>query len=204
MSAQALVRRGRKFDQVVAGAREVFLRDGFEGASVDDIARVAGVSKATLYSYFSDKRLLFIEVATAQCKRQADEAMMTMDLSQPPRVVLRKAATTFLGFIFSPMGQRVFRICVAESDRFPELGREFYRSGPMTLHVALVDYLKVARDRGELCIEDLDLAADQFAELCKADLWTKLVFGLRDGFSPDEIERVVDGAMETFMARYSA
>ncbi|MGR3495460.1 TetR/AcrR family transcriptional regulator [Citreimonas sp.] len=202
MSAQALVRKGRKFDQVLAGAREVFLRDGFEGASVDDIAREAGVSKATLYSYFPDKRLLFIEVATAQCKRQADEAMMTMDLSQPPRVVLRQAAKTFLGFIFSGMGQRIFRICVAESDRFPELGCEFYKSGPMTMRKALVDYLNAARDRGELRIDDMDLAADQFAELCKADLWPRLLFGVQQDFSEAEIERIVDGALDTFMARF--
>ena len=58
-----VVRTGRKFDQVLAGAREVFMADGFEGASVDDIARAAGVSKATLYSYFPDKKLLFMEVA---------------------------------------------------------------------------------------------------------------------------------------------
>ena len=53
------IRKGRKFDQVLEGARSVFLADGFEGASVDQIAKVAGVSKATLYSYFPDKRLLF-------------------------------------------------------------------------------------------------------------------------------------------------
>ncbi|MDO6523978.1 helix-turn-helix domain-containing protein, partial [Shimia thalassica] len=41
-----VMRRGRKFDQVIDGARDVFLRDGFEGASVVDIARAAGVSKA--------------------------------------------------------------------------------------------------------------------------------------------------------------
>ncbi len=202
MTAETLVRKGRKFDQVVAGAQEVFLRDGFEGASVDDIARQAGVSKATLYSYFPDKRLLFMEVASAQCRRQADEALMTMDLSQPPRIVLRQVAQTFLGFIFSDMGQRIFRICVAESDRFPELGRQFYESGPMTMRRALVGYLTAARARGEIAADDLDLAADQFAELCKADLWPKLIFGLRDSFAEAEIARVIDGALDTFMARY--
>ena len=50
-SDQTKVRKGRKFDQVLAGARDVFMADGFEGASVDAIARAAGVSKATLYSY---------------------------------------------------------------------------------------------------------------------------------------------------------
>lgn len=204
MTADTLVRRGRKFDQVVDGAQEIFLRDGFEGASVDEIARAAGVSKATLYSYFPDKRLLFMEVASAQCRRQADEALSTMDMSLPPEAVLRQVAHTFLGFIFSEMGQRIFRICVAEADRFPELGQQFYESGPMTMRRALVGYLSAARDRGEIAADDLDLAADQFAELCKADLWPKLVFGLRDRFTPDEIDRVVDGALQTFMARYAA
>lgn len=202
MTAEPAVRKGRKFEQVLDGAREVFLRDGFEGASVDDIARQAGVSKATLYSYFPDKRLLFLEVASVQCCRQADEALVTIDMTQPPRAVLPQVAHRFLSFIFSEMGQRIFRICVAESDRFPELGRQFYQSGPMTMRRALVGYLQAAAERGELSIADMDLAADQFAELCKADLWPRLIFGMRDTFSDDEIGRIVDGAVETFMARY--
>ncbi|MCC1493035.1 TetR/AcrR family transcriptional regulator [Cognatishimia sp. F0-27] len=196
------VRKGRKFDQVLEGAREVFLRDGFEGASVDEIARTSAVSKATLYSYFPDKRLLFMEVAKAQCQRQAEEALDTLDPSKPLEETLRYVATSFLGFIFSDMGQRIFRICVAEADRFPDLGREFYKSGPMTMRSALVSYLRAAQDRNEVEIDDLNLAADQFAELCKADLWPKLIFGLQTRFTDAEVTRVVDGAIKTFMARY--
>lgn len=198
------VRRGRKYDQVLKGAREVFLRDGFEGASVDDISRAAGVSKATLYSYFPDKRLLFMEMASTQCRLQADEALVTIDLSQPPQVVLPQVGRTFLGFLLSEMGQRVFRICVAESDRFPELGAEFYRCGPMRMHREVKRYLGEAQARGEICLEDSGLAADQFTELCKADLWSKFVFGVQTSFSEAEIGRVVDGAVTTFLARYGA
>lgn len=201
-TAQARIRKGRKFDQVVDGAREIFLRDGFEGASVDDIARAAGVSKATLYSYFPDKRLLFMEVATRQCKEQARTSIESIDSSQPPRDVLRRVAHQFLGFIYSDMGQRIFRICVAEADRFPQLGQEFYHSGPMIMRAAMVDYLRQAVDRGELRIDDFDLAADQFAELCKADLWPKLVFGIIQSVSDDEKARVIDGAVSTFLSRY--
>ena len=70
-----IVRTGRKFEQVLEGAREIFMAEGFEGASVDEIAKAAGVSKATLYSYFPDKRLLFVEVVRAQCDRMADRAI---------------------------------------------------------------------------------------------------------------------------------
>lgn len=198
----ALPKRGRKYDQVLAGARSVFLADGFEGASVDDIARAAGVSKATLYSYFPDKRLLFMEVAKGECKRQADEALQVMNLNAPPEIVLHEAARRMVGFVLSDFGQRVFRICVAESDRFPELGREFYKSGPSLVRERIMDYLAMAVGRGELVIDDLALAADQFAELCKGDLNTRIMFGLATTFTPQEVTRVIDGAVTMFMATY--
>ncbi len=196
------VKRGRKFQQVLEGARDVFMADGFEGASVDTIARAAGVSKATLYAYFPDKRLLFMEVAKSECIRQADEAIELMDLTAPPRVVLAEAARRILGFYLTDFGIRVFRIFVAESDRFPELGREFYESGPALVRARIADYFRDAVARGELRIDDIQLAADQFAELCKADIFPRLIFGVRSTFSEAEKRRVVEGAVETFMARY--
>ncbi len=198
------VRRGRKFDQVLAGARTVFMADGFEGASVDEIARVAAVSKATLYSYFPDKRLLFMEVANAECLRQSREAIDSIDMLGSPREVLRQAGMHFLHFLTSTFGQQVFRICVAESDRFPELGQRFYNSGPMVMRTEMVRYFGEAAARGELAIEDRILAADQFSELCKADVWPRLMFGVSKSVTEAELVRVVDGAVETFMARYGA
>lgn len=199
-----IIRTGRKFDQVLEGARQVFLADGFEGASVDAIARAAGVSKATLYSYFPDKRLLFIEIASRECQRQSRDAIDTIDMSAPPRQVLGQAGRHFLCFLTSKLGQQIFRTCVGESDRFPEIGQKFYRSGPEVMRAEMTAYFKAAIDRGELKIDDLQLAADQFGELCKADIWPKLMFGILDEVEMADIDRVVDGAVETFMARYGA
>lgn len=196
------IRRGRKFDQVLEGARDVFMKDGFEGASVDDIARAANVSKATLYSYFPDKRLLFSEVAQAECRRQADLALVEIDTSAAPKDVLTAAGHRMLGFMLSDFGQQMFRISVAESSRFPELGQSFYHRGPMVVRAVLVEYLQKAIARDELAINDLELAADQFAELCKANLFLKTVFGIDADFDQAEITRVVDGAVEMFLARY--
>ncbi|XDA98550.1 TetR/AcrR family transcriptional regulator [Sulfitobacter sp. LCG007] len=203
-AAAELVRRGRKFDQVLEGARKVFMADGFEGASVDEIARVANVSKATLYSYFPDKRLLFTEVARHECRRQAREGLDRIDVAGPPREVLGQAGRHFLRFLTSRFGQQIFRICVAESDRFPELGQQFYNSGPAVMRAEISAYLKGAAERGELRVRDVALAADQFGELCKADLWARLIFGVSKSVTEEEIDRVVDGAVETFMARYGA
>ncbi|MEM7641126.1 MAG: TetR/AcrR family transcriptional regulator [Pseudomonadota bacterium] len=198
------IKRGRKFDQVLDGARSVFLQDGYEGASVDAIARAAGVSKATLYSYFPDKKLLFMEVARTECAAQIEEARAILSPDARAEDALRAAGLRIMRFILSDVGQAIFRMCVAESDRFPELGREFFRTGPAVYRAQLEDYLLLAIDRGELAIEDVPLAANQFVELCHAILFVEAVFGVRRGASKEEIARVVDGAVTTFMARYGA
>ncbi len=198
------IRRGRKFDQVLEGARTVFMQDGYEGASVDDIARTAGVSKATLYSYFPDKRLLFAEVAKGECLRQADTTLEVVSPDDPPEVVLREAGQRIIDFFTSDFGLSMFRICVAETHRFPELGKQFYASGPELVRDRLVDYLQKACARGDLVIDDLDLAADQFSELCKVAFFPRLLCGVQKEFPRAETDRVLEGAVEMFMARYGA
>lgn len=198
------IKKGRKFDQVLEGARAVFLADGYEGASVDAIARAAGVSKATLYSYFPDKKLLFMEVAKTECRAQVEEAGELLSHDARPAEALCQAGRQITCFVLSDFGQSIFRMCVAESDRFPELGREFFRTGPAVFRDRMRQYLSVASQRGELAIDDLDLAADQFIELCHATLFAETVFGVREGATEAEIDRVVDGAVDTFMARYRA
>ncbi|MDJ0638977.1 MAG: TetR/AcrR family transcriptional regulator [Paracoccaceae bacterium] len=201
---QAIVKHGRKWDQVLNGARTVFMRDGFEGASVDDIVREAGVSKATLYSYFPDKRLLFIEVAKCECQAQSDAAVAQVEATDDVREALTTAAKRMTRFFMSDVGLQVHRIIVGESQRFPEIGREFYESGPARVHAILRSFLQKEVDRGNLNIEDVDLAADQFPELCKAGLHLKMVLGLREPPTNEEIDRVIDGAVDMFLCKYSA
>lgn len=203
MTAMAAeIKKGRKFDQVLDGAREIFLRDGFEGASVDEIARAAGVSKATLYSYFPDKRLLFSEVARIECNRQAEEALDVIGTGAPIEVVLHEAANRIVRFFLSEFGRQVFRICVSESYRFPELGRRFYESGPQLVRERMTKVLTPYVEQGILKIDDMDLAANQFGELCKADLFVRNLCGVCNDFHESDIDRVVNGAVEMFLARY--
>ncbi|WP_306154259.1 TetR/AcrR family transcriptional regulator [Roseovarius sp. MMSF_3281] len=198
----AEIKKGRKFEQVLNGAREVFMRDGFEGASVDDIAKAAGVSKATLYSYVPDKRLLFSEVAKAECNRQADGAIAEIDINAPAEVNLAAAARHLVGFFLSDFGTQVFRICLSEAHRFPDLGKRFYQSGPAMVRERMIPVLRYYVDKGELEIEDFELAVNQFAELCKSDLFVRKLCGLQNDFAKADVDQVIEGAVEMFVARY--
>jgi AcrR family transcriptional regulator len=196
------VRRGRKFDQVLDGARKIFLRDGFERAAVDDIAREAGVSKATIYAYFPDKQLMFLEVARTECLRQTEAAEAAIDPSLPVRAALTIAAQRIAEFHMSDFGQRMFRIVVGEGERFPGLAQQFHATGPGLIHDRLVHHLRHEVGKGQLRIDDLDLAADQFVQLCKAGVQERLLFGMAETITPKAVEHSVRGAVEMFMARY--
>ncbi|MEP5153318.1 TetR/AcrR family transcriptional regulator [Planktotalea sp.] len=200
----SVIRKGRKFDQVLQGAREVFLAEGFDAANMDHVAKVSGVSKATVYSYFPDKEHLFLVVMETECKSQADLAMQYIDESAPPMVVLTEAARHMLGFMTSEFGQRMLRMSILATERFPELGQAFYDSGPMMVRVKMTPYFEAAIERGELVVPDVTLAIDQFSELCKAEVFPKLLFQVQSKFTQAEIDRLIEGAVETFLARYGA
>lgn len=195
-------KRGRKYDQVLEGARDVFLSDGFSGANVDDIARAAGVSKATLYSYFADKRMMFNEVVRTECDRMNERLASEIDDSMKVRDVLLHAASGLLRFLLSPPTMQLFRICVAESESFPELGHAFYQSGPVEGKDRLCEFLTCATQQGLLAIDDVQMASDQFSELCKARLFLRATFGVQSVFSEEEIDWVAREAVTTFWARY--
>ncbi|MDU8929380.1 TetR/AcrR family transcriptional regulator [Alisedimentitalea sp. MJ-SS2] len=202
ISLPPIKRTGRKFDQVLEGARKVFMADGFEGASVDDIARQAGVSKATLYAYFPDKARLFSEVARRDCDRIADAALQSIDMSAPVADVLSAVATQILTFLLTEPAQSMFRICISERGRFPEIAHAYYEAGPEMGRKQLEEGFRDAVARGELRIEDYTLAAEQFSDLAKSRLWLRAVFGVQTKFSHQEIAHVVDEAVKTFLARY--
>jgi AcrR family transcriptional regulator len=205
MAANGRTVRNRKTDQILQGARRVFMEHGFEGASVDEIARAAGASKATLYSYFPDKRQLFTAVVEAGCLRQGGGvALGRLDPDEPIEAALRRIAGEFGAFVLSPGALEMFRTCIAEAGRFPELGRAFYEAGPERARSQLVALLDEAVARGELAIADTGLAADQFAALAKARVFLATLLGQPIDPDDPELARVADEAVATFLARYGA
>lgn len=197
--------KGRKFAQVLEGAHQVFMAQGYEGASVDEIAKAAKVSKATLYSYFPDKRSLFGAVAQAACQAQTRRSMGFADQEGSFADRLYNGCRSFMEFLYSPFGLQMYRAVVSESARFPEFGRQFWVTGPGMAHAELVALFKQAEADGVLKpIDDHQLAAETLAELCKVHLHPRLLLGVIDTAAPEELDRIARNAVVTFMARHGA
>lgn len=195
-------RSGRKRCQIIAGATEVFLASGFEGASVDDIARTAGVSKATLYRYFPDKSALFAAVLSQECAEHARHLPEITRGDRPLDALLFDLAKGYIAFVVKPYAQRIYRIAVAESERFPHIGQSFYASGHDRNRRRLAPILAAAAARGELTVPDPDLAAHVFFQICSAEVMHKGLFSIPQDTSEAALNARARSAAETFLAAY--
>ena len=192
---------GAKRAQILVGASRVFLRQGFDAASMDEIAREAGVSKGTLYVYFKSKEELFETIVEDQCSDQA-EAIFSFDHEATLEQELGRLGTSFVHFLCQPGAVPSIRTIVAIADRMPEIGARFYASGPARGITALKGYLGRKMDEGVLAPHDTELAAAQFIELCLATTYKPMLFNAAGPPSDGRISYVVGRAVKVFIAAY--
>lgn len=170
-------RSGQKRQAILKAARTVFLRDGFGNASMEAIAAEAGVSKMTLYRHFKTKEELFEGLIEDLCASMIGGAL-TLDVDGEVEQVLRDYAQRVLSILFDPVTIELHRIVVAESRRFPALGRLFYRSGPEASIRALEDYLNALCARRRIAILDARRSAEEFLELLRGYAHLRLLLGV--------------------------
>ena len=189
--------------QIVEGARGIFLSQGFDAASMNDIARAAGVSKGTLYVYFKDKEALFEAIVAAECVAHA-EGVFNLNHDDPDvEGVLMRLGMSFVPFVCRKGKSAVLRTVIAIADRMPQVGKVFYETGPYHGITLLADYLRAQIKAGVIRVEDPEIAAAQFLDSCQATLFKPVLFNF--GPAPDDkrIEYVVRIAVKTFMAAYA-
>jgi AcrR family transcriptional regulator len=190
--------------QIVEGARQVFLAQGFDAASMGEIARVAGVSKGTLYVYFENKEELFDAIVGQECRAHA-EAVFNFDPNDHDvAAVLTRLGVSFVRFLCRPGGASPLRTVVAIAERMPDMGRTFYETGPARGIALLAAYLDAQVAAGVLEVADTEIAAAQFLDSCQSTLFKPLLFNFGTAPSPERIEHVVSIAVRTFMAAYQA
>jgi AcrR family transcriptional regulator len=188
--------------QIMDGAREVFLAQGFDAASMGEIAHKARVSKGTLYVYFASKEELFEAVAHEACSAQA-EAVFSLDpKDRDVEAVLTRLGREFVKFLCRPGAMPPLRTIMSISERMPEIGRRFYESGPACGVEKLRVYFESQVDAGILTIGDCEVAAAQFLDSCVSTILKPLLFNAADPADDQRINHVVGIAVRTFLAAY--
>jgi AcrR family transcriptional regulator len=190
--------------QILAGARQVFAEMGFERASVDLIAARTGVSKATLYNHFHDKKALFVACFSeeADALREQVRAALLREPEGELVPALHAVGEQFLAMILSPAIVSLWRHTSAEAARFPEIGQMLFDRGPGLMIDGIAGYLQRWSARGALHIPDVRAAAIQFFMLCHGDLMLRSQLGILPYPAEAEIRAVVHGAVAVFVRAY--
>lgn len=118
---------------ILGAAEEQFLAHGFLGASMDEIAAAAQVSKQTVYAHFQSKEALFLQVVgdmTGGAAAQHREQVADPAGYEPIEAFLLEFAIRQLQIVMTPRLMRLRRLVIGEAERFPELGRALHKNGP--------------------------------------------------------------------------
>ena len=189
--------------QIMDGARKVFMDLGFDGASMNEIARAAGVSKGTLYVYFTDKSRLF-EAMVEEEALEKSRIAFNLDPARDVEATLREFGRNYIGGMCRPGGGSSIRTVMAIAERMPDVGRRFYENVLAKSINNLAEYLEAHVRPGDLAIDDCQLAAAQFMQMCQATLFLPFVFQAEPAPSAERIARVVDSATLLFLRTYKS
>ncbi|MDS9469508.1 TetR/AcrR family transcriptional regulator [Paracoccus sp. MBLB3053] len=188
-----------KRQQILDGARRMFLQKGFEGASMQDVARAAEVSKGTLYVYFDSKEAMFQALVLEECDRM-QEAMRriatgTGSVEQELHAIGRQMLLTLL----QPEVLAAMRMMIGAAEKFPDLARQIYASGPARSIRTLSEYLELRCLRGDLRIDDCHAASAEFLDLVVAGLQRRALL-MMPLLSDEDIELHVASRVSRFLS----
>jgi len=199
-------RSARKRRAILDAATAVFLRNGYLGTTMDEIAALARVSKQTVYKHFADKERLFSEIVTATVDKIADpntdEVLRLKDTGDLDHD-LRDFARRQLRAVMDPRLLQLRRLVIGESGRFPQLGRLFYERGPGRTIDALATLFERLASRGTLELDDPHLAAAHFNWLVMSiPLNQAMLLGDDEPATPTELNRYADAGVRAFLAAH--
>ena len=190
-----------KREAMIAAASRAFFDHGFAATSIEQVAADAGVSKVTVYNHFGDKRGLFTAAVECECEKMRDQFASAPEMRGSLRDRLIAIGEAMVSFLSRPEMVQFERRIAAETEHEPEIGAAFLAAGPHRMKAAFAGLMRAMNEAGEVDIDDVDLAVEQFASMCKGMGDLERRFGHpRD---PVRDRQRIEGAVEVFCKAYA-
>lgn len=187
----------------VQAAMELFLEQGYERTSLLQVAKRADLSTATLFKRFPTKAALFEAIVEEfwTTENSCNSCIGSIPLGDPGKT-LRKIGLDYAHRMRRPEMQAIYRLIVAETPRFPDLGRLLFDKAKGPFLTRLKQYLSLEKEAGVLAVDDEETAALQFLGLIAGRAFWPELLGPGCGGDEEAVHRIVDQATELMLARY--
>ena len=188
---------------ILEAAKRLFSNEGFNGASMDQIAAEAGVSKLTVYSHFGDKEALFSAAVRAKCEEMLPDDLFAQELKGPLRAQLKVIASAFFALISSDEAISTQRMMMALGQADDPLRKLFWEAGPQRTHDAFATFLQSRVEARELEIADVSRAAEQFFSLIKGEMHGRMICGLCAKPPRGDVAAHIEATVDMFLRAYA-
>jgi TetR/AcrR family transcriptional repressor of mexJK operon len=188
---------------ILEAAKRLFSDQGFNGASMDQIAAEAGVSKLTVYSHFGDKEALFSAAVRAKCEEMLPDDLFAQELKGPLRTQLKAIASAFFALISSDEAISTQRMMMALGQADDPLRKLFWEAGPQRTHDAFAAFLQSRVEAGELEVADVSRATEQFFSLIKGEMHGRMICGLCAQPPRGDVAAHIEATVDMFLRAYA-
>lgn len=192
----------KKRKAILDAAKRLFLQAGFDGASVEQIAAEAGVSKLTVYSHFQDKEALFFTAIEEQCRQHLPDSLFAPPAATSLERALHEIGRRFHDLLASDDSVALHRMLIADARNAERLGSQFWAASGERILASLDAFLHLAVERGELEIDDSREAASQFLSLLKGEINLRMLCGSSGCRHAGDVDAHVDAVVRMFLRAY--
>ena len=199
-------RSARKRQTILSAGQQLFLSNGYQGTSMDQVAATAAVSKQTVYKHFGEKRELLFAIVTDALDTAAGsvrERITALAGSADIDADLSALACDYLRVVMGEPVVQLRRLVIGEANRLPELARLYYEQAPLRTLGLLTDAFAALHDRGLVQAPEPSLAAEHFAFLIVGRPIDQALFdGAAAVLAGLDVQAYARAGVEVFLAAY--
>ncbi|MBR9726723.1 TetR/AcrR family transcriptional regulator [Shewanella intestini] len=199
----AVSRSSHKREQILTSAINLFCSNGFHNTSMDEVAKLADVSKQTVYSHFGCKDVLFAAAIESKCiEHQLSDILL--DVPAEPETTLMFFAKHFGEMIVSADAITVYQACVAQADTHPQTSQLYFNAGPLHVFSLLEDYFKAVSKLGQYYFSQPRHCAVRLCLMLFGEQRIALELGIDVPFSAEDRTRYLHDTVSMFLRAYEA
>ena len=181
----------KKREAILASATQLFLELGYEGSSMDKIAKLAGVSKLTVYNHFQDKEHLFGAAISLACDTRIPKYLFEIDQHADVKEALLNVGCHFLSALYSPEAIKLTLLMSSLVQTNPEIVHLFYEAGPRKTHQNIEQlFTKIAQLR-KMHIDNVTVAYQLFISLLTDINYNHVLWNIKPVPTEHEIQKHV-------------
>ncbi|MGC9640678.1 TetR/AcrR family transcriptional regulator [Acinetobacter pittii] len=188
--------------RILQAAKAIFLKSGYHGTSMNQIAQEAGVTKLTVYNHFQDKVNLFICAITETCEETLCTKQFDLDTSADFYQTLFIVCSRALQIIYSPEASKLDHVLLELAAEQNPLALQFFEASHTRMENQLAEFFQKAAQLGFIQADDPIYQTELLLTLLLGVRHHKVLLGITAAPNAQELEQIIRDAIDLFLLKY--